>query len=1106
MSKEQVRTYLGDTIENLAERSVLARLQDDLAARSIRARIFANFYTTRRRNQRQIDLFVITPHRATLIELKTFNPSYPLVAPLNGPWRQILPDGQERALDGNANHQARQATFALSDDMRRLADAGEVPPEKHFYTCVDTVICIAPSVPAGSTIDRADHVTTLGYDQLVDRLASPGPRPPWNDEHWDRLILQLKLYPEESVQPDPTVLHRVELQDYCRRFVRGRSRALHELVRLDAQINGRADQPLDLISYAREGRTVTVVGPSGAGKTHAVTHAAVELAQMGHLVVWARCDEYRSKQLSLLLARAVAPYSTTDPRALIDTAIAAGREAILVLDGLNECDADVRALLLEQLASLRLRHTLSVILTSTDPVNPVDEALVTEVQTVLPTVKQRVALLRSHGANPSDEHARGFTTPFELSLLAECARDIGLDATHAELYDAFVSRRCGALQHRAVLRQIARQLDEQMTSSLPIRAVVAALERSAEPPSLETIDEVLGNPLLRVEQGWLRFSHDLLARFLSADELVHRARSGNELATLLDDPRHRDLTDFVLDLETQPVRRYELLRNLSNGELLRAGLLGRFGDEVRSRLHNDAHTVFATAKKITPGAWLETPPVGERELHSERWHLAEPLDVFSRGLIVAAARCVDYGLFIEDIAALLQVTDQKIDHVVAVLRAEGFKTPLSAVVGSTYGIFRHTDEMLPASMIADALQFHSRWPGRERGNVASATELFQSSYRHGWGLLHTALQVVDAEHSTDRVLFPELLTAAWSAGGYHLRLHALDTARYMAGPLQGSEQFDHVKDFLSQIEPSDWALNSLLMEVLAAYDGIEPLNSLAGIRNEIDEVLAAPPSNDSDSAAFRIFSSQFEDHRVLGPYYEAIETLDEQDRRRLLTMAVRGRSEYSMFGDTLLAELTQLARPEDLEILESLQLEAAQLRTDSGMAQESVGIHVLAVQGLSIFSAPLPAPGPGLPPAWQLIDQLILALANGDERELRAAGARCWPELLSSAAGTAIDALYNIAHAHGIVLRAGTTSTYGSLTAAFPVETHDLMAWGLAHPDSVVATSPLSHLDTHHRFIINELGRLGTPATATLLEPWVADPHLGDTAAAAIRELRRHRH
>ncbi|MCW2720001.1 MAG: hypothetical protein JWR81_3823 [Pseudonocardia sp.] len=56
----------------------------------------------------------------------------------------------------------------------------------------------------------------------------------------------------------------------------------------------------------------------------------------------------------------------------------------------------------------------------------------------------------------------------------------------------------------------------------------------------------------------------------------------------------------------------------------------------------------------------------------------------------------------------------------------------------------------------------------------------------------------------------------------------------------------------------------------------------------------------------------------------------------------------------------------------------------------------------------------------------------------------------------------------------------------------------------IISTTRLSSLGSHTSFIIRELGRLGTHETASLLEPWVADPYLGDEAATAIRQLRRH--
>jgi len=37
-------------------------------------------------------------------------------------------------------------------------------------------------------------VNVIGYGQLVDRLAAAGPRPGWDDGHWDALAWHLGMY------------------------------------------------------------------------------------------------------------------------------------------------------------------------------------------------------------------------------------------------------------------------------------------------------------------------------------------------------------------------------------------------------------------------------------------------------------------------------------------------------------------------------------------------------------------------------------------------------------------------------------------------------------------------------------------------------------------------------------------------------------------------------------------------------------------------------------------------------------------------------------------------------------------------------------------------
>ena len=299
MEKQIVQVFLGDPIEDDDERHVLNRLRADLSRRGIPARIYANFVATGKQ-QRQVDLLVVTAVRCVQAELKNLSPDLPLIGSANGPWRQVLPDGQERQLDRNYFRQAREATYAVSDVMRALARRGDVPDDGPFYRHLDTVVCLHPGIPAGSNLDRFEHVDVIGYDQLVDRLAAPGPRPTWDDPHWDAFARYLGLYRDSPESPEERARREslAVVDDYRRRFTAGPGiSTCTSSSRSRRGWTGRPDgSPLNaIVAAAAAGGTVTVTGPSGGGKSHAARHAALALAGRGQLPVWVRCSEYAQR-------------------------------------------------------------------------------------------------------------------------------------------------------------------------------------------------------------------------------------------------------------------------------------------------------------------------------------------------------------------------------------------------------------------------------------------------------------------------------------------------------------------------------------------------------------------------------------------------------------------------------------------------------------------------------------------------------------------------------------------------------------------------------------------------------------------------------------------
>ncbi len=1006
------------------------------------------------------------------------------------------------------------ATYSVSDEMRYLADRGEVPPAaaRKFFKQIDSVVCIYPEVPHGSQLGRAEHVAVVGYEQLLARLVQPGgPTPPqWTDTDWDTFARYLGVFrPDDGAEDRQQAYDRQVLEDYRRSFIRSHATDLNELVTPSATVDGDRVDVLDLAAYIRHTHLVALLGRSGSGKTHTARHAVLQLAREGHLVIWARCGDSSAPRLSTMLSRAAAPHSTENSLTLIDTAGAHGRDAVLVLDGLNECSPVKRKTLLDDLASLRRRHRLAVIISSTDAVPPVGDSPMTITKLLNPDSQQRAALLASYGAAGRPEsYAAAFTTPFELSMAAACARDLPANATRAELFRAFIRTQCPSLRARTVLREIARLLDERLNASLPIDEVLDHLERDLKGRFDATvIDTAISSPLLVVDRGRVWFSHELLGRFLAAVELVHRPATGVELAALLADPRHDDLVEFVVDLDTVPAHRYDLLTHLDRPDLLRRGLHGAYGDEIQHRLQADARAAFIEAAAVTAHAHLEidgpASAVGQ-------WRLPAELLRTATQLLVAATECMDEGLFVDDVTALLEATDQASEAIMEDLRAGGCTAPISMFVASAYSGTRSVSSgLLPAQLVMGVLEYHKiRRYGRADGRALAAA-LWNARPGRGRGLLFAAVQVIDPTQAEDRAITLKLLNAAWHAGGYHLRLATLNAIHGMPRPLAEHDPalYEAVRHFLDDLpSPRSLGLSSTLVECLAAFKLIEPTRSIADITDEIDELLAAPPTHDVDERAYTVWSNQFEDEVLVGPVCEAVTSLAPSARVRLLTMAVRGRPVYGWFGEILVESLADEAES-DTEVIDALMGPATTLDLTSPFTQDAIGFHVAAVVALAKFTEQLPlGDTEALPRVWRLINELLhdaarrqLGLTPSGDDELTASR---WAELHADHAGNVVDVLYSLAHANTIKPSASVNS-YMVLAAYAPAEVRRLLEWGLRHPEQIPeAALFIGGPHARLRFVIRELGRLGDDDTAALLEPWAADPDLGKSAVDEIRRLR----
>ncbi len=961
---------------------MLNLLREDLARAGVRARIHANFRAGR--TQRQVDLLIVTDSRLVQAELKCLNAHRPIVGGVNGPWHQVLEDGSERPLD-NYYNQALQATYSVGDEMKRCRTVPAHPTGKPVKD-IDSILLIHPAVPTGSTLERHQHIDVVGYGDLVARLTRPGPRPAWTIEHWDAFARHMQVY-AETVETPAERERRLALDtvaDFRMRFISRAKGDLPDFVPIHTRVGANdlvADPRRPIAEALRRGDTGVVTGTSGAGKSHLAVHVAVDLATSGWLPLVVPCRDCQVGRFPVALKRAAAPFTTEPIVEFIDRSAQAGAPTLIVLDGLNDCSERAQADLLEQLDVFRLRHPVSVLMTSAGGVRSLD-ADVLHVSLLEPNRDERAAILRSYGAEPAED-LLAFENVFDLSIAAEIHRDLPPGSPKSDLFDLFITQRAGE-QQRRLLRVLATQMNESFKVSMTVTEALQHV-RAAEGTSASAVDGLLASQLLSVASNRVRFRHDRLYRYLAAEALVTGSQDAADAADQLRDPRNADLAWFAVACEPRPTRRHEMLRELADPNLLHAAVSGEFRRTVADLVAADARHALSSAEFDTATGTLR-PPTDDLDSSMVQWEGMFARSAIDAGLLNVAGRSLYAGRFVDEICALVDATDDFMSHEVQRLRGEGHRGPISVAFEALYahGWSTKGESQAPAAAIVLSQMAMFGAAPLDPFPEALVDRLWSEGLDPDqWGRHLAMLRVLPLAEVAAMSIAPDVVQSAWSAGGYHLRLDALDLARRLAHRLDEATR-QRMVEVMSAIDPRGnvW-LESMVVEVLAAYGESTPSVDGAHIRGLIESVLAGPDNPDSWVIAQGIFNSRYEPQEIVGPYYETFEALPPGQRVELAVVACSGGALPISFPEQVVGIIPDAASPNSDERLKAaLAHHATHLEISSLGSQDAVAAHLEALRGLAKVVDRLPELGDhehSVGPEWRFIDEALFAIHRGDE-------------------------------------------------------------------------------------------------------------------------------
>ncbi|MBI3756517.1 MAG: NERD domain-containing protein [Deltaproteobacteria bacterium] len=1111
-----VKIFLGSDIDDPSERRFLDQLRSDLATAGVRAIIFANFLAGPHR--RQVDFFVITEHIACVTELKTLH--LPVEGNYNGPWLRRKPNGTAEPLGKeNPYHQTLHCKYSISDAMRNMAKGRStvpvLPSGKQYYHFLEGILCLHPDIPPGSKIPQGDYkVTITGYTDLLERLKAKGSHPGWTWDDWLALARALDLYSLDSSDEDSSLNDAVHAAtEYEERFRDYYGSDLPPLVPTRIDLGGTILGSDEISTLLLQQKNLLLIGRSGCGKSHALKHASIKAFSLGVLPIFVRAFHFNGN-FNDVLNRSIAPFYSGSAINLFRYANAVGKKPCLIIDGINECSAKLRGELLETLQAFVIRYAVPVIFTAQTALQLPRELIGQTAEFTPINEDEREQLVTAYAASeiPSQliSTTTVFKTAYEISLAAQCAAELGPQASQYTLFNAFTRKRLHQMDAATgfrVLVEIARLMKERLTSTIStaefLRRAEAFAERIHSDPAF--VGPLLDCGLVELRHGQCSFRHEMLQEFFEAEGLLENGAAAADIASAVAQPRNRRLAALVLGgLPTRADVR-TVLRALGSAELMRDCLLGHYGEETAAGAAEEAFQLFKKVQqRITEGSYpidfyrshLSPPPPSDAE---EQWE-----QVVATAIGYSAAR----GYFLEELANLVSRLDRQFLKAARELNGkdrlllldQGFRSAFASNRGSPIGEILGTLRATRRTSWGAAIQNRVR-------------QLCFPSEGLGPGRLLLACYLL---HGVGEAVYPmlfELLQNCWKTEIYLLRIASLELIEWVSRHVPDAFR----TELASLIDSLDYAgnlmLSTAIVEALAGLDALEPISSLEQAENALRTVLSQPDDPGAQERAYHLLMQMFEEIDQ-GVHFEAIENLPTADHALLFIMAALGAPEGGWSTGYILQELCRLSElygEGDVRAVQAFSKYADLPNAKTNVIQDSVAAFAWAVIGLSKHGEDFPQlkrPMKAEEVAWRALGEILFWMhkPNLSDQECRSQCAPLWRRLINGFATATVEPLMLLEQ---FFSEQALTETKGLqvVREVFEEEIQELLERALGNLDGLSSLFEVgkwgSLSEKRQTYVIRTLGEIGNRETIAKLQVFADHPKLGVAAVEAIRKLSR---
>jgi hypothetical protein len=657
-----------------------------------------------------------------------------------------------------------------------------------------------------------------------------------------------------------------------------------------------------------QNNATVVIGDSGCGKSVAVRAWAISLCDKGTIPL-ILVAKYFEHGLAALIEKEILPYGFSSALSFISACAASQRKILLVLDGFNECTAEVGELLISEVKELSIRYEILFMITTQQLTKSLEalESMLIKVSKPDHAQKMAIAAKYSGSVNKLEPILRMVSTSMEARMVGEIG-EFGVDEiSRYSLFELFVRKKLKKEQIEGMhlLSSMARKMSHEISFSLSLRQVDTILRN--ENISSHIMEACLSTGILEKDFAQISFSHEMLMDFFIADSVTRFNENPEIVIKEFNAPRNDEKKLLIIGSIEDIGLRAAVLESITDSKLLVLLLEGEAGKYCERWAAEKVSLVLA--KMTTESTNIKfvinqdrLPAVVIEKDSIPVWTNSELafIDVIIYQLVK--------GKLIEEIFLIVGIMDESLERSFKSLLDEAREKKIgliSSLFQAVYNPMNGTSiTLLGSSLIFSA--FESGFASFYTANGISIEQIKdlagRSIVQNGQFYLLLLLCRFTIRAGALYNLILEALTKKWDYLPGHLQNEILTSVPYCHNnDAEKKALIEAIRQIQNHSKSTNIFLSSTLFETLdglgALYDDAE--NYEGTVLADVDAILSKPDDEHSWREAFSLFDSQF-DHPYNSAFSNVLGRLDESSKKAFYTAALRHDDESDSFVKSLI--------------------------------------------------------------------------------------------------------------------------------------------------------------------------------------------------------------